>query len=177
MREIRIHGLGGQGATLLSRILAAAFERAGRPAHALAPRVPATKGARLTARVLVDDARVARDAIVLDPSLVAEVPPDWLPEGGVMIVASSVAPCWRMPGAARVVAIDAARIARSHGVGANVVSVMAGAFGGATGALRLPALEAAIVDSHLSSTALHLAACRAGYYAVAELSIDVVSHR
>jgi Pyruvate/2-oxoacid:ferredoxin oxidoreductase gamma subunit len=177
MREIRIHGLGGQGATLLSRLLAGAFERTGWPAHVVAPRAPATKDARVTARVLVDDARTARDAIVLDPSLVADVPPDWLPEAGVILVASGVAPCWRMPGASRVVTVDAARIARSHGLGAYVVSAMAGAFAGATGALRLPALEASIVDSHLKSTALHVAACRAAYYAAAEATVDVVSQR
>lgn len=175
MREIRIHGLGGQGATLLSRLLTGAFQRAGWPAHALPPRMPATRGARLTARVLVDDARVARDAILLDPSLVADVPPDWLPEGGVMLVASSVAPCWRMPGASRVVAIDVARIATSHGLGTTVASAMAGAFGGATGALRLPTLEAAILDGHLTNTAAHVRACRAGYRAAAEAQAHYVT--
>lgn len=177
MREIRIHGLGGQGATLLSRLLAGAFQRAGWPARPLPPRGPATKGAHVTARVLVEDARVARDAIVLDPSLVADVPPDWLPEGGVLLVASSVAPCWRMPGASRVVTVDAARIANSHGLGSFVASALAGAFAGATGALRLPALEASILDSHLTSAALHVAACRAAYYVAAEASADAVSRR
>ena len=167
MRQIYVYGRGGQGVRLACRILAAACIRAGSRAWAIGgygdecPENPAT------ALVQVDDHVFdCDDVVLLDPALLGE-PFANTRVNGVVLVATSAAPCGRARGAAGVVAVDAAPIAAACGLGADVGTTMAGAFAATTELLALDTVEAGIVDSRVAHAGAHLAACRAGYRAAA----------
>jgi len=62
---------------------------------------------------------------------------------GIVLVNSPSSPCSRALGAARIVAVDAAAIARGVALGATI----AGAFAGATGLLSVEDLAAAMAEA------------------------------
>ena len=148
MLELRIHGRGGQGAQVACQILAEAFFREGAWVQAFAAYGGERRGAPVTASLRVDDEPIRlrcdvehpHHLIVLDPTLL----PDTRGVDGLVLVNSPRLPCGRLPGAARVVAVDADAIAGSVGLGALVATAMAGAFAGATGLLALGPLVAAV---------------------------------
>ena len=168
MRQIRVHGRGGQGVRLACRVLAAAFVRAGSRAWAIGGWIDSRPETTVTAFVQVDDrAATVDDLLVLDPALFYEVWFGGIRPNGVALIAGDIAPCGRAPAAGTVITIDAPAIAADCGLGANVGTTMAGAYAGATGLLTLDMLEAAIGDRRLARSGAQLAACRAGYRAVA----------
>lgn len=172
MRQILVRGRGGQGARLACRVLAAAFARAGWRARALAATGAEPPGAPVAALVHVDDHAADRDDVVLlDPALLGTLPGSAAADG-LVLVASAVEPCGWAPGAAAVVALDAAAIAASHGLEPAVASAMVGGFAAVTGLLPLETLEAAIAESHPTRPDAHLAACRAGYRAAVQARAD-----
>lgn len=178
MREIRIHGRGGQGAQVACQILATAFFRAGHWVQAFAAYGGERRGAPVTAYLRVDNRPVlvradidrADDVLVLDATLLADLPPGCVRDDGVVIVASAASPCGWAPGAARTLVIDAAAIAAAAGLGPIVSTAMIGAWAGATGTLPLDVLEAAVAEQSPSRREANVAACRAGYAAGAGLA-------
>lgn len=171
MLEIRIHGRGGQGAQVACQILAAAFFRAGAWVQAFAAYGGERRGAPVTASLRVDarqirlrcDVTEADHLLVLDPTLLADLPPDVLRDGGTIVVNRAEAPGGRMPLASRIVAVDAAAIARRTGLGAIVSTAVLGAFAAATGLVTLDDLAAAVEEWSPVRKQENLAACAEGY--------------
>jgi pyruvate ferredoxin oxidoreductase gamma subunit/2-oxoisovalerate ferredoxin oxidoreductase gamma subunit len=175
MLELRVHGRGGQGAQVGCQILAGAFFRAGRWVQAFAAYGGERRGAPVTAAVRVDGAPIhlrcdierADVALVLDPSLLAAIDPASLAADSLVVVNAPAAPCSRLPSADRVVAIDAAAIARRHGLGPIVATAMIGAFAAASRLLTLAELRPAIDEWCPAKRAENAAACAEAYEEIA----------
>jgi 2-oxoacid:acceptor oxidoreductase gamma subunit (pyruvate/2-ketoisovalerate family) len=173
--ELRIHGRGGQGAQVGCQILAGAFFRAGRWVQAFASYGGERRGAPVTAAVRLDDAPIhlrcdverADVALVLDPTLLAGIDPASLAPDALVVVNATTTPCRRMPGADRVVAVDAAGIARRHGLGPIVTTATIGAFAAASRLLPLDDVLAAIDEWSPAKKAANRAACAEAYGEIA----------
>jgi len=160
MIELRIHGRGGQGAVVASKVLAeAAFlrgcyvqsypdygvERRGAPVVAFA-RI-AEPGDELFVR---QDVRTPDHLLVLDPTLLGSAPVlSGLKPGGWVVVNTPESPAGLgVPGEFRVATVDAAAIAVRHGLGSRaqpvVNTAILGAFVRATGLVEMAALLEAI---------------------------------
>jgi 2-oxoisovalerate ferredoxin oxidoreductase gamma subunit len=160
MIELRIHGRGGQGAVVASKVLAeAAFlrghyvqsypdygvERRGAPVAAFA-RI-AEPGDDFFVR---QDIREPSHLLVLDASLLASAPVlSGLKVGGWVVVNTAEAPAaLGVPDDYRVATVDAAEIAVRHGLGSRaqpvVNTAILGAFVRATEVVPLDALLEAI---------------------------------
>lgn len=171
MLELRLCGHADQGVMLGRGVLAAAFMRNG---WFLAPTSPGRDERRdpwVTATLRVVATPVPRDAdvtpstttLVLDLTLLPRLAVASAADGGLLLVNAPIVPCARMPGADRVVAVDAAAIAQHHGLGPLVVTAMLGAFGALTGHVDIHDLLAA-VDAYVpTDAAAHVAACRDGW--------------
>ncbi len=176
MLEFRIHGRGGQGAQVGCQTLAAAFFRAGRYVQAFAAYGGERRGAPVIAFLRVDDAPIrlrcdverADHLLVLDATLLADLPRVTLRDGGCLVVNATVAPEGWSPPASRVVAVDASAIAARVGLGGIVAPAMLGALAGATGLLDLDDLAAAVEAGSPARRAENREACRAGWRAATE---------
>ncbi len=173
MLEIRIHGRGGQGAQVGCQILAHAFFRSGRCVQAFAAYGGERRGAPVTAYLRVDDRPIrlrcdierADHALVLDASMLAEAPAilGTLRDGAVVAVNGREPPRVTLPAGVRLVTIDAAAIARAHGLGPIVATVVAGAFAGATGLVGVDDLVAAVEEGSPVKKRENVEACTAAY--------------
>ncbi len=174
MLELRLHGRGGQGAQVACQILADAFFRAGAWVQAFAAYGGERRGAPVTAFLRVDDQpiRLRCDithpdhVIVLDPTLLPDLALDTVAPGGTLLVNAAGPLAIAAPPGLRVIPIDAARIARAHGLGPLVATTMLGAFAGATRLVELGALVAAIEAGSPARTAANVAAAREAAYAL-----------
>ncbi|MGE5850095.1 MAG: FAD-dependent oxidoreductase, partial [Candidatus Methylomirabilota bacterium] len=158
MLEIRIHGRGGQGGVIASKVLAEALFREGWDVQAFPAFGVERRGAPVAAFVRADlkpirlRCQVERpDAlIILDPTLLDD--PATLtglkPEGWVVVNTDLDPSALPIPLAFRVAAVDASGIALRHGLGSAsapiVNTAILGSFARATGVVSLPALRAAI---------------------------------
>jgi Pyruvate/2-oxoacid:ferredoxin oxidoreductase gamma subunit len=102
-------------------------------------------------------------AVVLDPELVAGVATASLADGAVLYVNAPAAPCGRAPHAGRVLAADAAAVARRHGLDSRVATTMVGVFAGASGVLALDGVIAAVAARRQAAGDAHVAALVEGY--------------
>jgi len=152
MRELRIHGRGGQGAVVASKLLAVALfhedkwvqsfpafgvERRGAPVTAFlrVDRVPI----RLRCEIMAPD-----DLIILDPTLVDATDVAAGLKTGGMILINTGRPPEAYPGLQerfRVVTVDAGAVATRHGLGSRtqpiVNTAILGAFAAASGLVSL----------------------------------------
>lgn len=161
MRELRIHGRGGQGAVVASKILAVAFFREGHWVQSFPAFGVERRGAPVTAFVRISDAHILfrceitepDDLIVLDPTLVSAVNVTaGLKPGGTILINSDRPPeaypelLHHHP----VATVDANTIATRHGLGSKtqpiVNTAITGAFAASTGLLRLESVLAAIEE-------------------------------
>lgn len=172
MLEIRIHGRGGQGGVIASKVLAEALFREGWDVQAFPAFGVERRGAPVAAFVRADlkpirlRCQVERpDAlIILDPTLLDD--PATLtglaPEGWVVVNTDLDPTALPIPLAFRVAAVDATGIALRHGLGSTsapiVNTAILGAFARATGAVSLPALRAAIAVAVPAKAAQNAAA-------------------
>lgn len=159
MRELRIHGRGGQGAVVASKVLAAALFRDGRSVQSFPAFGVERRGAPVTAFLRFSDGPILLrceitepdDLIVLDPTLVeaVNVATGLKPGGGILINSD------RPPGSYtdlasrfRVATVDANDIARRHGLGSKtqpiVNTAILGAFAEWSGMVRLESVCEAI---------------------------------
>ena len=159
MREVRIHGRGGQGAVIASKLLAAALFREGRSVQAFPAFGVERRGAPVTAFLRCSTGPILLrceitepdDLIVLDPTLVEAVNvATGLKPGGSILINSP-----REPGSYtelahryRVLTVDANAIARRHGLGSKtqpiVNTAILGAFAAQSGLVLLESVCAAI---------------------------------
>ncbi len=158
MKEIRLHGRGGQGSVIASKILAvAAFEegnwvqsfpkfgveRRGAPVEAFL-RIAADK-------ILIRSEVTAPDfVVVLDPSLIEVI--DFtlgLKENGSILINTSLTPReLNLPDGYRVHCVDASKIAADHGLGSLTAPIVntaiCGAFAKSSGLVGIDAVCRAV---------------------------------
>ncbi|HEX9692038.1 MAG TPA: 2-oxoacid:acceptor oxidoreductase family protein [Gemmatimonadales bacterium] len=191
MRELRIHGRGGQGAVIASKLLAVAFFREGHWVQSFPAFGVERRGAPVTAFLRVDDAPILlrceitapRDLIVLDPTLVAavDVTAGLIPGGSILINSPHGPAAYAdLADRFRVATIDAAGIAAEHGLGSKtqpiVNTAMAGAFAAMSGLLGLEAVCDAIREEVPFKVEANIAAARQASDAVQVLDVAEARH-
>ncbi len=159
MRELRIHGRGGQGAVVASKLLGVALFREGNWVQSFPAFGVERRGAPVTAFLRVSNAPILLrceitapdDLIVLDPTLVDAVDvTGGLRPGGTILINSDLAPeHYRdLLRRFRVATVDARAIASRHGLGSKtqpiVNTAMAGAFAECSGLVGLESVCDAI---------------------------------
>lgn len=160
MIAIRVHGRGGQGAVIASKLLASAFFSDGWQVQAFPSFGAERSGAPVMAFLRIDRAPIHTHyqvyqpdhVMVLDPVLLRTVSVTaGVRDGGWILVNSAAGPGdLDLPGTLNVACVDATAIALAHGLGSRTMPIvntaMAGAFASATGLIGLPAILAAIPD-------------------------------
>ncbi len=160
MLEIRIHGRGGQGAVIASKVLAAAFFREGRWAQGFPAFGVERRGAPVAAFVRVDEQPIYLRCEIYEPNFVVVLDaalPQFvnvtagLRPGGLVLINSPQAPeAFDFPPGYQVATVDASGIAVRRGLGTAAAPIVntaiLGAFARASGLLSLDAVQAAIRD-------------------------------
>jgi len=161
MIEIRIHGRGGQGAVVASKVMASAFFKQGKWVQAFPSFGAERRGAPVAAYTRVDDREITlrcsvrspNHLIVLDENLTRN--PDitqGLKDGGWIVINSEKDPKeFRLSDQFHVATVDASGIAIRHRLGSKaapiVSTVVLGAFAKVTGLLRLSKVLEAIREN------------------------------
>jgi 2-oxoacid:acceptor oxidoreductase gamma subunit (pyruvate/2-ketoisovalerate family) len=161
MRELRIHGRGGQGAVIASKVLAVALFKEGRWVQSFPAFGVERRGAPVTAFLRTADAPIRLrceisapdDLIVLDPTLIGVTDVTaGLKTGGLILINS------RKPASSYrdlcdrflVATVDASSIAVGHGLGSRsqpiVNTAILGAFAVASNLVSLDAICEAIAE-------------------------------
>jgi 2-oxoacid:acceptor oxidoreductase gamma subunit (pyruvate/2-ketoisovalerate family) len=159
MREIRIHGRGGQGAVIASKLLAVALFREGHWVQSFPAFGVERRGAPVTAFLRFDDAPIRLrceitepdDLVVLDPTLVEAVDvTTGMKPGGTILINSEHSPeqYRKLRARHRVATVDASGIALRHGLGTQsqpiVNTAVVGALATVLGWFGMEAVETAI---------------------------------
>lgn len=183
MRELRIHGRGGQGAVIASKVLAVALFREGRWVQSFPAFGVERRGAPVTAFLRVDDAPIRLrceitapdDLIVLDPTLVEAIDvTGGLKEGGGILINSDRPPSSYAALAERfrVATVDAGAIAAARGIGSRsqpiVNTAILGAFARWSGLVSLDAICAAIEEEVPTRPEANVGAAREAAAAIRE---------
>jgi 2-oxoisovalerate/pyruvate ferredoxin oxidoreductase gamma subunit len=175
MRELRIHGRGGQGSVIASKVLAVALFREGREVQSFPAFGVERRGAPVTAFLRVDDRPIRLacevsapdDLIVLDPTLIGATDvAAGLKPGGLILINTD-----RSPGSYhslnerfRVAAVDASTIAARRGLGSRtqpiVNTAILGAFAAASGLVSLDSVSEAIREEVPIDADANVAAAR-----------------
>jgi 2-oxoacid:acceptor oxidoreductase gamma subunit (pyruvate/2-ketoisovalerate family) len=199
MRELRIHGRGGQGAVIASKVLAVALFREGRWVQSFPAFGVERRGAPVTAFLRLSDEPIRLrcevaapdDLIVLDPTLIGAIDVTaGLKPGGGILINSDRAPesypelCARF----RVATVDASAIATAHGIGSRtqpiVNTAIVGAFAAWSKLVSLDAVSAAILEEVPTRAAANVTAALEAAGAVrvsagpagARASLEEVAH-
>jgi 2-oxoacid:acceptor oxidoreductase gamma subunit (pyruvate/2-ketoisovalerate family) len=181
MRELRIHGRGGQGAVIASKVLAVALFREGREVQSFPAFGVERRGAPVTAFLRVADRPIRLrceitapdDLIVLDATLIGATDvAAGLKPGGLIVVNTERAPeaLTGLTDRYRVATVDASGIAASHGIGTKsqpiVNTAILGAYAAAASFPSLDALCAAIGEEVPNKAEENVAAAREAAAAV-----------
>lgn len=181
MRELRIHGRGGQGSVVASKLLAVALFREGRWVQSFPAFGVERRGAPVTAFLRVDDAPIRLrceitepdDLIVLDPTLIEAIDvTGGLKPGGTILINTSKAPEGypELLERYRVATVDATDIAVRHGLGTRtqpiVNTAIVGAFAAEFGMIGEDSVRAAIEEEVPGKLEANLAAAREAFEAV-----------
>lgn len=135
MRELRIHGRGGQGAVIASKLLASALFLEGRsvqsfPAFGVERRgAPVTAFLRFAEETILLRCEISApdDLIVLDPTLIHAIDVTaGLKEGGRILINSDLPPAGypELLKRFRVATVDAAAIAQEHRLGSKTQPIV-----------------------------------------------------
>jgi 2-oxoacid:acceptor oxidoreductase gamma subunit (pyruvate/2-ketoisovalerate family) len=185
MRELRIHGRGGQGAVVASKVLAAALFHEGKSVQSFPAFGVERRGAPVTAFLRLSDGPILLrceitepdDLIVLDPTLVGAVDvTTGLKPGGSILVNSDRAPSeyQDLTGRFRVATVDAGTIAREHGLGSKtqpiVNTAILGAFAAFSGVVAIESVCAAIAQGVPIQADENVAAAREAAAAVVTIA-------
>lgn len=188
MRELRIHGRGGQGAVIASKLLATALFLEGKSVEAFPAFGVERRGAPVTAFLRTSDGpillrcEVTRpdDLIVLDPTLirVVDVTAGLAPGGGILINAEGGAGQFpEISGPFRVGTVDASAIARKYSLGSKtqpiVNTAILGAFAAFSGLVGLESVCSAIESDVAIRTMDNVAAAREAFAAMSAERPDV----
>ncbi len=189
MREIRLHGRGGQGVVMASEIMVQAFVTQGWYGNSIPFFGFERRGAPLSAFVRVDDRPIREktqiytpDAVlVLDASLLGSVPVfEGLKGDGIVVL--NTAKEWSQlalpPSVKKLATVNANRLAIEIFRAPITNTIMLGAFAAATGWLQLEALIGAL-PNFFAGRKLdpNIVACRRGYEEVKVVSLGEVAVR
>ncbi|MEE8163733.1 MAG: pyruvate ferredoxin oxidoreductase subunit gamma [Anaerolineae bacterium] len=180
MIEIRIHGRGGQGAVIASKVLAVAVFKEGKYVQSFPAFGVERRGAPVMAFTRIDDQPIRircqiyepDHVVVLDPTLLEAVDVTaGLKEGGWILINSEQDPAtFDLPARYRVATIDAQSIAIKYRLGPKsapiVNTAILGAFAKATGIVGLEALAEAVRESVPLKPEENVAATREAYNSV-----------
>jgi 2-oxoacid:acceptor oxidoreductase gamma subunit (pyruvate/2-ketoisovalerate family) len=161
MIEIRIHGRGGQGAVIASKVLAAAVFKEGKYVQSFPAFGVERRGAPVMAFTRIDEQPVRircqiyepDHIVVLDPTLLEAVDVTaGLKEGGWILINSEQDPTtFDLPAKYRVATVDANSIAIKYKLGPKsapiVNTAILGAFARATGIVSLKAISEAVREA------------------------------
>jgi len=191
MRELRIHGRGGQGSVIASKLLAVALFREGEWVQSFPAFGVERRGAPVTAFLRLDDDPIRLrceitepdDLIVLDSTLIDAIDvTSGLKPGGTILINTEKAP-EEYPGLLerfRVATVDASGIAVRHGLGTKtqpiVNTAIVGAFAAEFGLIGLESVKAAIEDEVPVKREANFEAAVEAYHAVRSADRAEVSH-
>lgn len=158
MIEIRIHGRGGQGAVIASKVLAAAVFQDGKYVQSFPAFGVERRGAPVMAFTRIDGQPIRircqiyepDHIIVLDPTLLEAVDVTaGLKDGGWVLINSELDPAaFQLPDKYHVVTVDASSIATKYHLGPSTAPIVntaiLGAFARVTGLVSLEALFEAV---------------------------------
>ena len=161
MLEIRVHGRGGQGAVIASKILASAFFKENKYVQAFPYFGAERQGAPVMAFVRVDDEEIdlrcqiynPTHLIVLDYSLPLDVDLTvGLQENATILINSTQSPeSYQYPPHLNVFTVDANTIAAGHKLGTPLLpivnSAIIGAFARITGLVKIESVTEAIIET------------------------------
>lgn len=162
MRELRIHGRGGQGAVIASKLLASALFHEGKSVQAFPAFGVERRGAPVTAFLRASDGPILLrceitapdDLIILDPTLIKAIDvTQGLKPGGSILINSDRSPDTyeSLVKKFRVSLVDASGIARKFGLGSKtqpiVNTAILGAFAFDSGLVGLDAICDAITEA------------------------------
>lgn len=167
MIEIRIHGRGGQGAVIASKVLACALFAEGRWVQAFPAFGVERRGAPVAAFVRADDAPILLrcqiyqpdQLIVLDPTLIqaVDVTGGLSPGGLILINTQRELDSFEELGSFQVATVDASAIALRHKLGTReqpiVNTAILGAYAAVSGVTTLEAVVRGIEQSIPSGAA------------------------
>jgi 2-oxoacid:acceptor oxidoreductase gamma subunit (pyruvate/2-ketoisovalerate family) len=190
MTELRIHGRGGQGAVVASKLLAAAMFHEGRSVQSFPSFGVERRGAPVTAFLRVSDGPILLrceithpdGVIVLDPTLVeATDVAAGLKPGGLLLLNAPHDPS-HYPALAerfRLGTVDASEVARRHGLGSRtqpiVNTAILGAFAALSGLVGIESVLHVIQEELPSRVEANVAAAREAAEALREPSRREVS--
>ena len=160
MIEIRIHGRGGQGAVIASKVLAMAFFIEGKYVQSFPFFGAERQGAPVTAFVRADDKQIHLRCkiynpdylIVLDQNLSFEINlTEGLKKGGIIIINSTEKPrFYNISSGFKVYTVDAGSVASKYGIGTKelpiVNTAILGAFCRITNLVDINSLKKAIKE-------------------------------
>jgi len=188
MREFRIHGRGGQGAVIASKILASALFLEGKSVQSFPAFGVERRGAPVTAFLRVADGPIQLrcevtepdGVIVLDPTLLKAIDvTQGLKPGGTILINSDRPPGTYAALSKRfmVSVVDASEIARRHGLGSKtqpiVNTAILGAFATSSGLMRLESVCASIAEAIAQRSEINIQAAREAAAAVIRVDTEV----
>lgn len=173
MRELRIHGRGGQGSVTAAELIATAAFKSGVYSQAFPAFGVERRGAPVQAFVRFSDEKIRLRSqiyepdyiVVQDSSLIADVNVfGGMKEGGIALVNTEKDTVPGVPPGVKLIAIDATSVALEI-LGLPITNTtLMGAFAAATGEIELPALEEALRERFSGSLAeKNIAAARKAY--------------
>jgi pyruvate ferredoxin oxidoreductase gamma subunit/2-oxoisovalerate ferredoxin oxidoreductase gamma subunit len=180
MLEIRIHGRGGQGAVVASKVLASAFFSAGKFVQVFPEFGVERRGAPVTAYARVDDDLInlrcriyePDHIIVLDHTLMPVVDvTEGLKAGGWALINSELPPDEiEAPEQFSVACVDATRIALKYGLGTRASPIVntsiVGAFARITGLVNMDSVSKAIEEEVPFKQSLNVKAAKEAFESV-----------
>ncbi|MDZ7289066.1 MAG: pyruvate ferredoxin oxidoreductase subunit gamma [candidate division KSB1 bacterium] len=177
MIEIRIHGRGGQGAVIASKVLAAAVFREGKWVQSFPAFGVERRGAPVTAFTRIDDEPILLRCqiyepdhlMVLDPTLLEAVNvTTGLKAGGLILINTDRRPeDFAHLGSFRIATVDASTIAIKHKLGTVeqpiVNTAILGAYAKASGLVSLESVVEAVKEAVPIGAEENAAAAREAY--------------
>ncbi len=178
MRELRIHGRGGQGSVTAAELIAVAAFEGGVFAQAFPAFGVERRGAPVQAFVRFDDKIIRKRSqvyepdyiIVQDSTLIKDVNVfQGVKKGGIVIVNTEKVPDYKVPEGVKLITIDATTIAlKAIGLPITNTSLM-GAFAAASGEIKFSALANALNHRFQKDLAIkNIEAARQAYTKVKE---------
>lgn len=184
--EVRLHGRGGHGTVIASKMLARAAMTEGRSVQCFPDFGVERRGAPVTAFLRISDAPIRRRSKVYRPKHLLVMERQLLPlvdlstgGDGIVLVNTIAAPEeLEIPAPWHAVAVDATGIAKKHGLARGAIPVlnspMAAAFARATGLAGFDAVLAAVRDSVPVAVEENVAAAREAWDAVRFPAVESV---
>jgi 2-oxoacid:acceptor oxidoreductase gamma subunit (pyruvate/2-ketoisovalerate family) len=191
VRELRIHGRGGQGAVIASKILASALFREGLSVQSFPAFGVERRGAPVTAFLRFSKGPILlrceitspHDLIILDPTLIKaiDVTQGLQPGGTILINSDRDADSYAsLSKRFRVTLVDASAIARKYGLGSKtqpiVNTAIVGAFAADSGLVGLEAICEAIAEAVPGKAQLNVDAAREAATCAVRIPFQEVEH-